>query len=118
MDEAELGSWSRVVTSADGTSMTHGYHSKNATFRMRNSLSGALLYYKHLYDHMNKEHAPSWCCSSHQRRSDTFGFLANTARARRFLLQDVEERFDRDSSHPTGAKRGLLSVLISSPLWP
>ena len=48
MDQAELGSWSRAVTSADGTWMTRGYHSKNATFSMRNYLTGALLYYKHL----------------------------------------------------------------------
>ena len=28
--------------------MARGYHSKNATFSMRNYLTGALLYYKHL----------------------------------------------------------------------
>ena len=32
MDQNELGSWSRAVTSADGTWMTRGHHSKNATF--------------------------------------------------------------------------------------
>ena len=53
-----------------------------------------------------------------------FGLLANTARARRFLLRGVEERRDLTEnllygSRPTGAKRGLLlGVLISSPLWP
>ena len=36
------------MTSADGTWMTRGFHSKNATFSMRNYLTGALLYYVHL----------------------------------------------------------------------
>ena len=48
MDESELGSWSRAVTSADGTLMTRGHHSKNATFSIRNYFNGALLYRKHL----------------------------------------------------------------------
>ena len=29
MNQDELGSWSRAVTSADGTWMTRGFHSKN-----------------------------------------------------------------------------------------
>ena len=48
MDPTQLGSWSRAVTSADGTWMTRGFHSKNATFSIRNYYNGALLYYKHL----------------------------------------------------------------------
>lgn len=48
MDQSQLGSWSRGVTSADGTWMTRGHHSKNATFSVRNYLNGALLYYAHL----------------------------------------------------------------------
>ena len=32
MVQSELSSWSRAVTSADGTWMTRGHHSKNATF--------------------------------------------------------------------------------------
>ena len=48
MDQDELGSWSRAVTSADGTWMTRGFHSKNATFSIRNYFTGALLYRKHL----------------------------------------------------------------------
>ena len=47
MDQGELGWWSHAVTSADGTWMTHGFHSKNATFSIRNYFSGAL-YCKHL----------------------------------------------------------------------
>ncbi len=42
----EMG-WKRAVTCADGTWMTRGYHSKNATFSIRNYFTGALLYYKH-----------------------------------------------------------------------
>ena len=48
MDQGELGSWSRAVTSADGTWMTRGFHSRNATFSIRNYYNGALLYRKHL----------------------------------------------------------------------
>ena len=48
MDQSELGSWSQAVTSADGTWMTRGHHSKNATFSIRNYYNGALLYRKHL----------------------------------------------------------------------
>ena len=46
--EHELGSWKRAVTVADGTWQTRGWHSKNATFTIRNYLNGALLYYHHL----------------------------------------------------------------------
>lgn len=48
VDQTQLGSWSRAVTSADGTWMTRGYHSKNATFSIHDYLTGALLYYVHL----------------------------------------------------------------------
>ena len=44
----ELGSWQNAVTVADGTWQTRGWHSKNATFTIRNYLNGALLYYHHL----------------------------------------------------------------------
>ena len=33
------------MTTADGTWHTRGWHSKNATFSIRNYLNGALLYY-------------------------------------------------------------------------
>ena len=48
MDQSELASWSCAVMSADGTWMTRGHHSKNATFSIRNYYNGALLYRKHL----------------------------------------------------------------------
>ena len=48
MDQTELGSWNRAVTCADGTWLTHGFHSKNATFSIRNYFTGALLYFKHI----------------------------------------------------------------------
>ena len=47
-NDHELGSWKRAVTTADGTWQTRGWHSKNATFSIRNYLNGALLYYHHL----------------------------------------------------------------------
>ena len=48
MNQNEFGSWSRAVTSTDGTWMTRGHHSKNATFSIQNYYNGALLYHKHL----------------------------------------------------------------------
>ena len=47
-NDGDLGSWKRAVTTADGTWQTRGWHSKNATFTIRNYLNGALLYYHHL----------------------------------------------------------------------
>ena len=47
-NDGDLGSWKRVVTMADGTWQTRGWHSKNATFTIRYYLNGALLYYHHL----------------------------------------------------------------------
>ena len=46
----ELGSWKRAVTTADDTwqKKKRGWHSKNATFSMRNYLNGALPYYHQL----------------------------------------------------------------------
>ena len=46
--ESQLGSWKNAVTVADCTWQTRGWHSKNATFTIRNYLTGALLYYHHL----------------------------------------------------------------------
>ena len=46
--DGALGSWKRAVTTADGTWQTRGWHSKNATFTLRNYFNGALLYYHHL----------------------------------------------------------------------
>ena len=46
--ENELGSWQNAITVADGTWLTRGWHSKNATFTIINYLNGALLYYHHL----------------------------------------------------------------------
>ena len=48
MNQEELGSWKHAVTCADGTWMTRGFHSKNATFSIRNYKTGALLYYMHI----------------------------------------------------------------------
>ena len=42
MNQDELGSWSRAITSADGAWMTRGHHSKNFTFSIRNYYTGAL----------------------------------------------------------------------------
>ena len=47
-DQDKLFSWSKAVTCADRTWQTRGYHSKNATFTIRNYANGALLYFVHL----------------------------------------------------------------------
>ena len=48
MKGSELGSWQNAVGVADGMWQTRGWHSKNATFTIRNYLNGALLYCHHL----------------------------------------------------------------------
>ena len=40
MDQSQLGSWSRAVTTADGTWMTRGFHSRKFTFSVRNYFNG------------------------------------------------------------------------------
>ena len=44
----DLGSWKCAVTCADGVWHKRKWHSKNATFTVRNYFNGALLYYMHL----------------------------------------------------------------------
>ena len=41
VDGDKLGLWTHAVTAADGVWHTRGWHSKNATFRNRNYLTGA-----------------------------------------------------------------------------
>ena len=48
LPDDRLGSWKHAVTQADGVWLTRGHYSQNATFTLRNHLTGALLYYKHL----------------------------------------------------------------------
>ena len=48
MPQSELGSWSRAVTAGDGVWLTRGHHSQNATFTVRNYITGAVLYYEHM----------------------------------------------------------------------
>ena len=48
LPRSELGSWSRAVTAGDGVWLTRGHHSQNATFTVRNYMTGALLYYEHM----------------------------------------------------------------------
>ena len=48
LDDGQLGSWKQAVTTADGTWQTRGWHSKNATFTIRNYYTNALLYYHHI----------------------------------------------------------------------
>ena len=48
MDDTELGSWARAVTTADGFWQIPGFHSPNGTAVVVNYLTGALLAYGHL----------------------------------------------------------------------
>ena len=48
LPESELGSWKHAVITAEGTWPKRNWHSKNATFTVRNYFTGALLYYMHL----------------------------------------------------------------------
>ena len=46
---AELGSFRKAVTTADGAWLTRGHH--NFTYQVRDYLTGALLCYQHLCGH-------------------------------------------------------------------
>ena len=48
LPDGQLGSFKRAVTQGDCTWLTRGHYSQNATFTLRNHLTGALLYYRHL----------------------------------------------------------------------
>ena len=48
MDRIVPGSWKKAITEADCAWLTREYHSKNATFRIRNHQNGSLLYYEHI----------------------------------------------------------------------
>lgn len=48
MDPSAMGSWGNAVTTGDAVWLTRGFHSRNGTYTVRNFLTGALLYYKHM----------------------------------------------------------------------
>ena len=48
MPQGDVGSWSRAVTVGDGVWLTRGSHSRNASYTVRNYITGALLYYTHM----------------------------------------------------------------------
>ena len=45
---AEFGSFQNAVTTADGAWLTRGHHSQNFTYKVRDYMTSALLYYQHL----------------------------------------------------------------------
>ena len=57
--EDELGSWKRAVTVADGTWQTRGWHSKNATFTIKNYL------YVSMYHSTVAYILPGQCCPAY-----------------------------------------------------
>ena len=104
MDQTKLGSWSKAVTCADGTWQTRGYHSKNATFSIRNYLTGALLYYKHLCqkgsDHIIEEELYKGTSKS----AEGYGAMNLFHRAKEEDLQIEVHWQDADSTASSRAK--------------
>lgn len=48
MPQDQVGSWARAATAGDGVWLTRGHHSQNATYTVRNYVTGGLLYYEHM----------------------------------------------------------------------
>ena len=105
LNPKDLGSWSQAVTSADGTWLTRGHHSKNATFSIRNYLSGALLYYKHLCqkgrDHIIKEELYKGTSKS----AEGYGAMELFQKAKEEGLQIAVHWQDADSTASSRAKQ-------------
>ena len=105
LNPKDLGSWCQAVTSADGTWQTRGYHSKNATFSIRNYLSGALLYYKHLCqkgrDRITKEELYNGTSKS----AEGYGAMELFQKAKEEGLQIAVHWQDADSTASNLAKQ-------------
>ena len=48
LPSTELGSWEQAVMTSDGCWQIRGFFSQNSTFIVRNYLTGALLWYRHV----------------------------------------------------------------------
>ena len=47
-DPSTLGSWKKLVTTADGCWLTRGFHSQNATYVIKDYVENTILWYGHL----------------------------------------------------------------------
>ena len=96
--EDELGSWKKAVTVADGTWQTRGWHSKNATFTIRNYLNGALLYYHHLCQKGRDEVIKEELYKGTSKSSEGYAARATFHRAKEEGMQVAVHWQDADSS--------------------
>ena len=96
--EDELGSWKKAVTVADGTWQTRGWHSKNATFTIRNYLNGALLYYHHLCQKGRDEVIKEELYKGTSKSSEGYAARATFHRAKEEGMQVAVHWQDGDSS--------------------
>ena len=72
-DQDKLFSWSKAVTCADGTWQTRGYHSKNATYTIRNYANGALLSLSTYAKGAKTTSSTSHCTRGHPSRRRVMG---------------------------------------------
>ena len=96
--EEELGSWKHAVTTADGMWQTRGWHSKNATFTIRNYLNGALLYYHHLCQKGRDKVIQEELYLGTSKSAEGFAARVTFARAREEGMQVDVHWQDADSS--------------------
>ena len=61
---AEFGSFQNAVTTADGAWLTRGHHSQNFTYKVRDYMTSALLYYQHLCQRGNGRKCKYTCLQS------------------------------------------------------
>ena len=101
LPESELGSWKRAVTTADGTWHKRNWHSKNATFTVRNYFTGALLYYMHLY-HKGRDDDELYEGTS--KSAEGYAARATFKRAKEEGLQIEVHWQDADSSSSNAVK--------------
>ena len=98
MKESELGSWKSAVTVADGTWQTRGWYSKNATFTIRNYLTGAFLYYHHLCQKGRDEVIEEELCRGTSKSSKGFAARVTFQKAKEEGMHVAVHWQDADSS--------------------
>ena len=96
--ESQLGSWKNAVTVADCTWQTRGWHSKNATFTIRNYLTGALLYYHHLCQKGRDEVIEEELYRGTSKSSEGFAARVTFQKAKKEGMHVVVHWQDADSS--------------------
>ena len=103
----------KAVTVADGTWQTRGWHSKNATFTIRNYLNGALLYYHHLCQKGRDEVIKEELYKGTSKSSEGYAARATFHRAKEEGMQVAVHWQDADSS----SANALTEVFPNADLW-